>query len=214
MSKNEKLKKITADHPSNWLEEAAKKAANKGARKNARKVALRILQILRERGISQTELAERMGVSRQQVTKIVKGQENFTFETIDKLERALDVTLMTIGVPVEATYQMERLTTVLSVPSLYLGHSLSHSTFSHPMAIDNSFAIAHNAAMLAPNLGVPFIRERDWLTRMNLETIAAQVRPLPWRMNGNVVIGTGSSESSFSEAYKVSDQEFLEKCMS
>jgi transcriptional regulator with XRE-family HTH domain len=99
MNKNEKLKKITADQPSNWLEEAAKKVANKGARKNARKVALRVLQLLRERGISQTELAEKMGVSRQQVTKIVKGQENFTFETIDKLEKALQVTLMTIGAP-------------------------------------------------------------------------------------------------------------------
>lgn len=38
-----------------------------------------------------------MGVSRQQVSKIVKGKENFTFETIDKLEKALDVTLMTIN---------------------------------------------------------------------------------------------------------------------
>jgi transcriptional regulator with XRE-family HTH domain len=85
------------------LEEAGKKLTNSGSRKNARKVALRVLHILKERGISQTELAEMMGVSRQQVTKIVKGKENFTFETIDKLERALDVTLMTIGSSEEHT---------------------------------------------------------------------------------------------------------------
>ena len=99
MTKNEKLKKITADQPSHWLEETGKKLANKGARKNARKVALRVLQILRQKGITQTELAGHMGVSRQQVSKIVKGQENFTFETIDKLERALGVTLMQITEP-------------------------------------------------------------------------------------------------------------------
>jgi DNA-binding Xre family transcriptional regulator len=100
MSLNEKLKKITSENSSNWQEEAREKIANTGARKNARKVALRVLHLLRERGITQTELAEKMGVSRQQVTKIVKGKENFTFETIDKLERALDTTLMKIEEPV------------------------------------------------------------------------------------------------------------------
>lgn len=214
MSKNENLKKITSDRPSNWLEEAAKKVANKGSRKNARKVALRVLQILRERGISQTELAERMGVSRQQVTKIVKGQENFTFETIDKLERALEVTLMTIGAPVEATSQTERLTAVLSVPSVYVGHSFSHWDFSHPIALANPFVIDRGLTLHISNFSVPFVREQDCLMRMNLESIVARVTTLPWCMNARVVVGTESNGSSFSEAYKISDQEFLEKCMS
>jgi DNA-binding Xre family transcriptional regulator len=104
MNRNEKIKAITAETRSNWLEEAEKKLANKGARKNARKVALQVLRLLRELNITQTELAERMGVSRQQVSKIVKGQENFTFETIEKLEKALGVTLMTIGTPPEMVY--------------------------------------------------------------------------------------------------------------
>ena len=97
MNLKEKLGKITSDNHSDWLEEAGKKLTNSGSRKNARKVALRVLHILKERGISQATLAEMMGVSRQQVTKIVKGKENFTFETIDKLEKALGVTLMTIS---------------------------------------------------------------------------------------------------------------------
>ncbi len=99
MSKNEKLKKITSSNKSDWLKEAEEELAHASERKNARKVALRVLHLLREQGLTQTELAERMGVSRQQVTKIVKGKENFTFETIDKLEKALNVTLMTIGTP-------------------------------------------------------------------------------------------------------------------
>jgi transcriptional regulator with XRE-family HTH domain len=93
----EKLKKIASPTKSSWLREAQEKLANKEPRKNARILALRVLHVLREKGISQTDLAGKMGVSRQQVTKIVKGEENFTFETVDKLEKALNVTLMTIG---------------------------------------------------------------------------------------------------------------------
>ncbi|MBN9383476.1 MAG: helix-turn-helix transcriptional regulator [Chitinophagaceae bacterium] len=100
MNKNhEILKKIDSGKRSSWLEARAKKRSHKKARENARLVAIRVLTILRERNMSQTELAEKMSVSRQQVTKIVKGQENFTFETIDKLETALGVTLMTIAAP-------------------------------------------------------------------------------------------------------------------
>ena len=99
MTLKEKLDKITSPNKSNWVQEAMEKQANIGARTNARKVAIRVLVILDERGMSQAELAEKMGVSRQQVTKIVKGQENFTFETIDKLEKALGVTLITVVFP-------------------------------------------------------------------------------------------------------------------
>jgi ribosome-binding protein aMBF1 (putative translation factor) len=97
MTLKEKLDKITSPNKSNWLKEAVARQATVGARRNSWKVALRVLSILDERGMSQTELAEKMGVSRQQVTKILKGEENFTFETIDKLEKALGVTLITIA---------------------------------------------------------------------------------------------------------------------
>jgi ribosome-binding protein aMBF1 (putative translation factor) len=118
MNLKEKLRKIASDNHSEWLEEAGKKLGNSGSRKNARKVALRVLHILKERGISQTTLAKMMGVSRQQVTKIVKGKENFTFETIDKLEKTLDVTLMTIGSSDEhTTFNHKRLTSAAPVTS-------------------------------------------------------------------------------------------------
>jgi ribosome-binding protein aMBF1 (putative translation factor) len=99
MNLQEKLKKISSDEKSDWVKKTQEKLAHAGARKNARKVALRVLDILEQRGMSQTALAAKMGVSRQQVTKIVRGQDNFSFETIDKLERALGVTLMKIVGP-------------------------------------------------------------------------------------------------------------------
>jgi transcriptional regulator with XRE-family HTH domain len=95
----EKLKAISSGEKSDWVAKAKEKLANTGARRNARKLALRVLALLEEKAMSQTELAKKMGVSRQQVGKIVKGKENFTFETVAKLEEALGVTLLSIEEP-------------------------------------------------------------------------------------------------------------------
>lgn len=99
MSLHDKLKRISSSNKSNWVEDTGKELAKSGARLKARQIALRILHLLKEKNITQAELAQRMGVSRQQVTKIVKGQENITLETIDKVERALDTTLIAIDLP-------------------------------------------------------------------------------------------------------------------
>ena len=48
---------------------------------------------MKELGISKSELAERMGVSPAQITKIIKGNQNMTLKTIAKLEYALDMNM-------------------------------------------------------------------------------------------------------------------------
>ena len=106
MNIKEKIAKIASPVKSNWLQEAKEKLANIEPRRKARVLALQVLHALREQGITQTELAGRMGVSRQQVTKIVKGEENFTFETVEKIEKALGVPLVTILEP--GTSETER----------------------------------------------------------------------------------------------------------
>lgn len=52
-----------------------------------------VLDVLDEKKMTQTELAEKMGVSRQQVSTILKGHENLTLETLTKLEVALGIKL-------------------------------------------------------------------------------------------------------------------------
>lgn len=69
------------------------------SRKKSQLVALKILRTLRKRGLSQKHFAEQLNVTPQQVSKWVKGSENFTFETIEKIEKALGITL--IDIPVE-----------------------------------------------------------------------------------------------------------------
>lgn len=96
MTLRDKLNKLSTPPSSDWIEETAKQLAEQGARRHARKVALVVLEALDKEGLTQQALADRMGVSRQQVTKIVKGKENLTFETVAKLENALKIEILSI----------------------------------------------------------------------------------------------------------------------
>jgi len=91
------LNKLISKTPSNWRNKAEKRISEKDWKKNSRAVAITVLSQLREKNLTQTDLANLIGVSRQQISKIVKGQENLTFETVGKLEKALDITIMKIA---------------------------------------------------------------------------------------------------------------------
>jgi transcriptional regulator with XRE-family HTH domain len=89
----DKLNKL-ASGKSKWMEEAEARQKNKSWLKHSQKIAIKVLMALREEGIKQKQLAERIGVSPQQINKIVKGRENLTLETISKLENALNIKLL------------------------------------------------------------------------------------------------------------------------
>ncbi len=93
---NNKLEQIVSLEPSQWHEDAAFRNENKVWLRRSQKVALKILRTLRSKNMSQRDLAVKMGVSAQMVNKWVKGTENFTFETISKLENALEIELMEV----------------------------------------------------------------------------------------------------------------------
>ena len=65
--------------------------------RDSMKIALLVRRHLRESGMTQVEMAEKMGLTKQSVSKILKGQSNFTIGTIRKIERVLNIELMTIG---------------------------------------------------------------------------------------------------------------------
>lgn len=54
-------------------------------------IALRVFDRLREAKLSQSALAERLGVSRAYVSQILNGKPNMTLETLVKLADALDM---------------------------------------------------------------------------------------------------------------------------
>ncbi|NTW83152.1 MAG: helix-turn-helix transcriptional regulator, partial [Chlorobiaceae bacterium] len=69
----EKMAKITSSEPSGWLEDVRWRMENRARLRRSQSIALKILMTLREKKMSQKELAEIVGVSPQQVSKIVKG---------------------------------------------------------------------------------------------------------------------------------------------
>ena len=88
---------VVANEPSKWLEEADYRFENKAWLQKTQAIALKILRSLRSQGMSQKDLAEKLNVSPQMVNQWVKGSENFTLETISKIEHALGVELINVA---------------------------------------------------------------------------------------------------------------------
>jgi ribosome-binding protein aMBF1 (putative translation factor) len=90
------IKDISVPSHENWMEKVAWRKANKAWLRKSAAIALRILDALEGLGWNKARLAEEMGVSPQQVSKYVKGEENFKLETLCNLEKVLGIELVTI----------------------------------------------------------------------------------------------------------------------
>ena len=66
----------------------------------------RILRRMKELGVSQTELARRMNVSRPYITKVLRQDVNFSFRTATKLANALKMDIMPELRPQEANAEI------------------------------------------------------------------------------------------------------------
>ncbi len=77
-----------------WKAEAEQRRANRHWQKHAQKIAVKILMALRKQNITQKQLAEMINISPQQISKIVKGNENLTLQCIAKIEKALNIKLI------------------------------------------------------------------------------------------------------------------------
>ena len=90
----DKLSTLVSDQPSDWKVKAKYRRENCEWLKMSAAIALGVLDALKAQNLSQKELAERMNISPQQISKIVKGQENLTLETISNLEVALGIQII------------------------------------------------------------------------------------------------------------------------
>jgi len=80
--------------PSRWREKAEWRQHNKSWLRYSQLVAIRMLEQMETENLTQKALAERLGCSQQYVSKILKGQENLSIETISKIEEALSLELL------------------------------------------------------------------------------------------------------------------------
>ena len=62
--------------------------------RRSQEIALRMLNSMDEQNLTQRALAERMGCTQQYISKVLKGQENLSLETLVKIEDALGIELL------------------------------------------------------------------------------------------------------------------------
>ena len=93
---------IKAEERINW------RIANREWLRVSQGIGFDILEKLDDLDWTQKDLAEKMNVSPQYINKIVKGRENFTLETLTKLQEILDI-------PILANYFKKKGTTPNSI---------------------------------------------------------------------------------------------------
>jgi transcriptional regulator with XRE-family HTH domain len=79
-----------------WIKAAEYREANRAWLDLSSSIAIHILTKLREKNMTQKDLAEALNLSPQYINKIVKGSENLTLETITKIEKVLNITLIEV----------------------------------------------------------------------------------------------------------------------
>lgn len=92
----ERLSRYQSETPSIWREKEAvyQTAKFQGWLKYSRKITIKAAVAMKHQNISRQELADRMGCSPQYVSKLLKGEENLSLETIFKLEEALNIAIL------------------------------------------------------------------------------------------------------------------------
>ena len=84
MNTLEKLKQISEPAPSNWREKAQWRKDNRDWLRKSGRIAVAVLEAIdADPDMSQAKLAEKMGVTKQYISKIVKGQENLSLQSTD-----------------------------------------------------------------------------------------------------------------------------------
>ena len=89
-----KLEEHESNTASRWREAAECRQANESWLRRSQRIAMLMLDKMEELHLTQTVLAQRMGCSLQYVSKILRGKENLSIETLCKIEDALSLHLL------------------------------------------------------------------------------------------------------------------------
>ena len=92
----ERLNAHKSSTPSKWREEAQYRVENRAWLRYSQMIAMRVLDEMENKGLTQKEFAQRVGCSQQYISRILKGKENLSLETISKIEAALGVSILEI----------------------------------------------------------------------------------------------------------------------
>ena len=91
LSEKERYEARYRDENRDWLQKSAL-------------IALEIRRYLRQKGMTQSQLAEKLGISPAMVTKLLSGKENMSIKTICGIERVLQFELLKVPSYEESIY--------------------------------------------------------------------------------------------------------------
>lgn len=90
----DKFLSLVSKESSTTFETLKENKKNRVMLRESQNIAFKVLMRLDELQWKQKDLAEKLGVSKQQITKIVSGKENLTLETLVKLQDCLSIPLL------------------------------------------------------------------------------------------------------------------------
>src|SRR5574344_990042 len=89
-----RLREHQSATPSRWRENVEWRMKNRSWLRYSQHIAMMMLDKMEELGMSQKQLSELMGCSQQYVSKVLKGQENLSLETLSKIECCLELQII------------------------------------------------------------------------------------------------------------------------
>ncbi len=89
-----RLKEHQSPTPTKWREMAEWRQQNKSWLRHSQRIAVKMLEKMDELSMTPKQLADLMGCSQQYVSKVLKGQENLSLETMSKIEECLHISLL------------------------------------------------------------------------------------------------------------------------
>lgn len=85
------LERNKSDIPSSFVKEATWRKENQSWIKWSRQLAAKLIGYMQDNGLKRADLAARLGVSPQYVSKLLSGTENLSFKSIANIEDKLGI---------------------------------------------------------------------------------------------------------------------------
>lgn len=85
------LEEHQSETPSRFTEEAAWRKENEGWLRWSRQLAVTLIGYMQDNGLKRADLAARLGVSPQYVSKLLSGTENLSFKSVANIEDKLGI---------------------------------------------------------------------------------------------------------------------------
>ncbi len=86
------------DSPSQFVEEANWRKENAGWLRLSRQLATTLIGYMQDNGLKRTDMAAKLGVSPQYVSRILSGTENLSLKSIANIEDKLGITCIEVVV--------------------------------------------------------------------------------------------------------------------